>query len=264
MSCEGLRALIRQALPECRNGEMYRMVGPSVARTPYEVPQGATFTFDGGDGSRQTVTVPEKRIMVPDDAPFPIQAYGALYLAQDGPAYRWSKDSYSSFLIDPEPSTLSAFKVAVARVSPSTQVRVWGEDLDLLELARNQRGVVGFGVLIGFLVAVFAFGIAAIDNAVERRRDVAVLMVVGMRKRTIRSVQILQLLAALVTVLASAGITGYLAGNVALRLNDVNRSWYAGPVDAMAPFFVAAVAVAVGAGSFVAVRRLRSEDLKRE
>jgi ABC-type antimicrobial peptide transport system permease subunit len=141
---------------------------------------------------------------------------------------------------------------------------VWGEDLDLIELARNQRGVIGFGVLIGFLVSVFAFGVAAIDNAVDRRRDVAVLMVVGVRRRTIRAVQILQLSAALVTVLVSAGVTGYLAGNVALRINDVNRGWYAGPWRAMAPMLAVSAVVAIVAGSFVAIRRLRSEDLNRE
>ncbi|WP_175543768.1 FtsX-like permease family protein [Micromonospora pattaloongensis] len=264
MSCSGLRKLFRQAYPDCRDGRWYRMASRSIANTAYEVPAGAAFNYDRGDGTQQSVTVPAERLVVPDDSPFPVQAYGGLFYAHEGPAWAWTTDSYSSFLIDPDPAELSRFKVRVAALSPATQVRVWGEDLDLLELARNQRGVIGFGVLIGFLVAILAFGIATVDNAVERRRDVAVLLVVGMRKRLIRLTQIMQLLAALVVVLLVAAAAGYLAGNVALRLNDVNRPWYAGTLDAMMPLAGASVIVAVCAGSFVAVRRLRSEDLKRE
>ncbi|GII24095.1 FtsX-like permease family protein [Planosporangium mesophilum] len=264
MSCAGLRNLFRQPFPECRDGRWFRMASQAVANTPYEVAEGAQFDFDRGDGKPQSVTVPGQRIVVPDDSPFPVQAYGGLFYAHDGPAWSWTKDSYSGFLIDPDPRVLSDFKVRVAALSPATQVRVWGEDLDLLELARNQRGVIDFGVLVGFLVSILAFGIATVDNAVERRRDVAVLLVVGMRRRLIRLTQILQLLAALVVVLLVAAVAGYLAGNVALRLNDIGRGWYGGTVDAMVPFLGVSVLVALCAGSFVAVRRLASEDLKRE
>jgi hypothetical protein len=264
MSCPGLRNLFRQPFPECRDGRWFRMASQAIANTPYEVPEGARFDFDRGDGNHESVAVPGPRMVVPDDSPFPVQAYGGLFYAHDGPAWSWTKDSYSGFLIDPDPRKLSDFKVRVAALSPATQVRVWGEDLDLLELARNQRGVIDFGVLVGFLVSILAFGIATVDNAVERRRDVAVLLVVGMRRRLIRLTQILQLLAALVVVLLVAAMAGYLAGNVALRLNDIGRGWYGGTVDAMVPFFGVAVLVALCAGSFVAVRRLASEDLKRE
>jgi ABC-type lipoprotein release transport system permease subunit len=264
MSCSGLRNMFRQPYPECRDGRWYRMASQSIVDTPYEVPEGAKFEFDRGDGRHESVTVPGQRIVVPDDSPFPVQAYGGLFYAHDGPSWSWTKDSYSAFLIDPDPRALSEFKVRVAALSPATQVKVWGEDLDLLELARNQRGVIDFGVLVGFLVAILAFGVATVDNAVERRRDVAVLLVVGMRRRLIRLTQILQLLAALVVVLLVAAVAGYLAGNVALRLNDVSRAWYAGTLDAMVPFSGVAVLVAICAGSFVAVRKLASEDLKRE
>lgn len=264
MSCESLRDLVRRPLSECRAGELYRMTGASMVGTPYEIPPGTEFVFNRGDGSTQTVVVPRERIVVPDDVPFPIHAYGALYLAQDGPAYQWTRDSLTSFLVAPDPAKLSAFKTAVARISPSTQVRVWGEDLDLIELARNQKGVISFGVVMGLLIAILAFGVAAIDNTVERRRDAAVLMAMGMRKRTLRAVQITQLLTALTTVLVASVVAGYLAGNLALRFNDVNRGWYDGPLRVMVPFLAAAIVVALGAGSVVAVRRLRSEDLKRE
>lgn len=264
MSCAGLRNLLRQAYPDCRDGHWYRMASQSIVDTEFEVPPGTTFDYERGDGKQQRVAVPAERLIVPDDSPFPVQAYGGLFYAHSGPAWGWTTDSYSSFLIDPDPAELSRFKVQVAALSPATQVRVWGEDLDLLELARNQRGVIGFGVLVGFLVAILAFGVAAVDNAVERRRDAAVLMVVGMRKRTIRMTQTVQLLAALAVVLTVAAVVGHLAGNVALRLNDVTRPWYSGTLDAMVPFIGAAVVVAACAGSFIAVRRLRSEDLKRE
>lgn len=264
MPCADLRELLGRPFEKCRDGGLYRMEGDSLIGTPYELPVGATFPFDRGDGRKDTLAVPAERIAVPDDVPFPVQAFGGLYLAKAGPAFGWTKDSTSSFLVDGDPGTLSDFKTAVAELSPATQVRVWGEDLDLIELVRNQRGVIHFGVLTGFLIGALAFGIAAIDNAVERRRDVAVLLVVGMRRRTIRAVQIVQLLATLVTVLLAAGAAGFLAGNLAFRLNDVNRPWYAGPLSAMTPFSIASVLVAVAAGSFIAVRRLRSEDIKRE
>jgi hypothetical protein len=129
MSCASLRALLRLPVPECRDGELYRMTGTGLARTPYEITPGVEFSFDRGDGSKQTLTVPDKRVIVPDDAPFPIQAYGALYLAHDGPAYRWTPDSYSSFLIDPDPAELSASRSRSrpSRAAPrfACGVRIW-------------------------------------------------------------------------------------------------------------------------------------------
>ncbi|MEV4269394.1 FtsX-like permease family protein [Micromonospora aurantiaca (nom. illeg.)] len=264
INCSSLRQLVRMPLTECRSGETYRLTGTEMVGTAFEIPPGTEFDFARADGGKELVKVPEQRLVVPDDAPFPIQAFGALYIATDGPAFGWSKEVSSSFLVEPDPQKLTDFKTAVARIAPTMKVRVWGEDLDLMELVRNQRGVISFGVFVGFLVAIIAFGVAVIDHATERRRDVAVLMVVGMRKRTIRAIQITQLLAALVTVLTASAIASYLAGNLALRLNDVNRDWYAGPLDAMAPFLVSSLVVAVVTGSFVVVRRLRSEDLKRE
>jgi hypothetical protein len=264
LPCRTMRDIVRQPLPECREGGIYRLTPRQLVGTPYEVPGGSKFTFDQADGKTTTVSVPEQRLVIPDGTLFPVQAVGALYIAQDGPAYGWTKDTMSSFLIDADPHVLSVFKSQVATISPTTAVRVSGEDLDLLEFTRNQGGVINFGVLCGFLVALLAFGIAVIDNAVERRRDAAVLMVVGMRRRTIRATQITQLLAALGMILVTAAGIGYLAGNLAFRLNDVNRAWFAGPLESMLPFTAAAAVVALGAGSFVAVRRLRADDLKRE
>ncbi len=264
MPCAGLRELVGRELTGCRSGGLYRLVGDGLAGTAFEVPAGTTFRYARSGTATTEVTVPRERLLVPDDSPFPIAAYGALFLAKDGPAFGWTSDSTSSFLIDPDPTRLSAFKAAVASISPATRVQVWGEDLDLLEQSRNQRGVIGFGVVAGFFVAVLAFGVAAVDNAVERRRDVAALLVLGVRRRTVRAIQIWQLLAALLVVLAAAGAGGYLAGNLAFRLNDVHRDWFAGPLEAMVPCVVAAVVVAVAAGCFVSVRRLRAEDFARE
>jgi hypothetical protein len=264
MSCARLRDLVRRPIPGCRDGQLYRMETDGLAGSAFTLPPGAAFTFDRGDGTAATLAVPRETVLVPDDAPFPAAAFGALYLAKDGPAFAWSGSSATSFLVDPDPRALTAFKVAAAAVAPTLPLRVWGQDLDLLELSRNQRGIIGFGVLCGFLMSVLAFGVAAVDGAVERRRDVAVLMVLGMRRRTIRAVQVTQLLAALGIVLAAAGLAGFLAGNLAFRLNDVNRPWFAGPLSAMGPFVAASFLVAVVAGSLLAVRRLRSEDLKRE
>lgn len=265
MTCASLRQLYASSSGSCRDGGWYRLASEGIAGTDFEVPAGAEFEYRTADGGRlERVSVPKERIVVPDDSLFPVKAYGGLLYAHDGPAWQWGSDSSANFLVDPSPQVLGDFKLGVAAISPAARLRVWDENLDLMELARNQRGVVRFGVAMGFLVGLLAFGVSALDNAVACRRDVAVLMVVGMRRRLIRRTQMLQLTVALVVVLLLATATGLLAGNVALRINDVNRPWFTAGLSQM--LLLTGVSMLVGAvsGGVVVVRRLRSDDLKRE
>ncbi|MEE3920727.1 hypothetical protein V2I01_28325 [Micromonospora sp. BRA006-A] len=101
INCSSLRQLVRMPLTECRSGETYRLTGTEMVGTAFEIPPGTEFDFARADGGKELVKVPEQRLVVPDDAPFPIQAFGALYIATDGPAFGWSKEVSSSFLVGP-------------------------------------------------------------------------------------------------------------------------------------------------------------------
>jgi hypothetical protein len=117
---------------------------------------------------------------------------------------------------------------------------------------------------LAFALGIAAFLISAAGRAVERRREVTALVVVGTPKRTLRLVQWTQTLVPLALALAVAAGVGHLAGNALLRLQGRQVGWYTGTVAAAWPMVAVGLLAAVGVGSIVVGLRPRAEDLRRE
>jgi hypothetical protein len=262
--CADLRYVSGAVLADCVDGRVYRLLRPDMLRSDLDIPPGTPVPFRRADGTVEPIATPAEALVVPPDSLLADASGAALVHTAAEPRQGWNSDMLLTFLVPGDPEALAAFKAGVARISPSLPLYIPAENIELLETYRNQRGVLRAGVFVGFLLAVLATAIAAVDRAFERRREVVSLRVLGLRAAAVRRVQLLQLLVPLVLVLATGAVVGHLAGNAVLRLNDVHRPWHYGTFAVMAPLAVVAALVVLAAGSVLVGRRLRTEDLRRE
>ncbi|MDI1460417.1 hypothetical protein QEZ54_05505 [Catellatospora sp. KI3] len=264
VECAHLRAITQQPLSNCRDGSLYRLLPQHLVGTPYEIPAGKTISFGTESAGPFNLQTPQDALVIPQDNPFAVDTFGGLVLTGSQSPTGWNHDVRMHFLISGSPGKVEEFKAAAAAIAPSAPVKIYAENLQMLEAARNQRGVLDFGVMVGFVLAALAFAIAAVDRGMERRRSVTSLVVLGMRIQAIRVTQVVQVCVPVVVTLTLVMLIGHLGGNVALRLNDMQREWYSGTIGAMAPLLLVAFVTALVAAAMVVGRRLRPEDLRQE
>ncbi|WP_162907156.1 FtsX-like permease family protein [Allorhizocola rhizosphaerae] len=262
--CGDLKTLVTSDVGNCGDGRWYRLVQEGMLGSPFDIPAGLPVTFLDASGTKKEIPVPADVLVVPQGSLFANAASASLLYTGSEPVFGWTPDADVTFLVSGEKGELTKFKAAAAAISPNLRLNVPAENIVLLETYYHQRGVLSAGTFVGFLLGILAFAIAAVDRAVERRRDVASLRVLGIRVRGVRAVQLIQLLTPLGLVIGASGLVGHLAGNAVLRLNDVHRPWHMGTLDAMLPLVVVASVIVLGAASIVTGRSLRTEDLRRE
>jgi hypothetical protein len=258
--CATLRRTTHRALPGCHDGTSYRVQPPGPA--PLTLPAGLPVRYADADGARRTVVVPAPTIDLSAGEGLPRDR--AILVARRIAPTDITGESFLFFRLRPGIVPVDRFAARLAAVAPAATLSVFGLDLPNLEAYRVHRGAVGMGMLLAFMLGIAAFLISAVGRAVERRRDVTALVVVGAPTRTLRWVQWTQTLVPLALALALATVVGHLAGNALLRLQGGQVGWFTGTVDAAWPMVAVALLAAAAAGSIVVGLRPRAEELRRE
>lgn len=262
-NCAQVRMLTRQALPDCRDGKDYRFNDPSLRGTISEVPAGVPVKFRNEAGKEVSYTTPPDYLPVlnPDVTAL---GEGGVISTSPEPKFGWSRDLAITFVIPPSDADLERFKSAVQKVAPTADMHVKQLNLNALEAYRVHHGTVTFGILVGLGLCLLAFAVAAIDRMVERRREVVSLAVLGVKRPTIRVIQIVQLSVPLVGGMLLAALIGYLGGNAWLKINGRQFGWYNGTLTAMYPAIALSVLISLAVGVLVIGHRIRAGDIRRE
>lgn len=262
--CAQIRVLVKAALPTCRTGGQYRLVDAALVDTADEVPAGVTVKFEDETGAEVPYRTPEAVLTVDGLERSPLHVSSGVLVAADRPLFGWGRNVTMHFVVAEPESNVEKFKSAVLAVDPTAAVDVHARNLSAMEAYRAHRGTINTGVLVGFLLGAAAFLIAAVDRAIERRRDVVSLLVLGMPLRVVRVSQLFQVVLPLLAVLAMAVGVGHVAGNAWLQLNGRYQGWYDGTLLTMMPLAGIGIVAALGAGLIVVGRKIRAEDMRRE
>ncbi|MFI5529180.1 FtsX-like permease family protein [Kitasatospora sp. NPDC051853] len=260
--CRALRMMSNTPLPDCRDGELYRLRTHLGGYTAPLVSAGTVLPYLDAQGTTTAVEVPEQTLDVPNAGLLPT-GMALLDTRAVQPRMLTSNTIYF-FRLPSSIKGLDRFASALVKVAPAATMSVIDLDLDGLEAYHVHQGVVYSGIWVGFLLGIVAFLISAIGRSIERRRHVASLVVVGTPVRTLRAVQAWQLLAPLALALVLALGTGHLAANALLLLSGQQIGWYLGAVGFALPLVAVALAVAGAVSLFVSGLRPRPEDLRRE
>jgi hypothetical protein len=262
IECSDLAAVAVVSEGECSPETLYRGYHVDDHRVADLPPAGMVVDYQAEDGAIVEVEIPSPTLGLATVEPT-FRAEPVLLWTGSLPLHGWT-EARLDVLLPAGLDELQSFKTRVAQIQPLATVVGGDGDLVLLEMAQWQRGVLTFGVFLGFSLGIMSFLIAAIDRAVQRRRDVSLLVVLGMAPRQIRATQWLQLAAPLLVVLSCATVLAFLAGNAFILIDNLALPWYFGTMtDVVGLWAVAGVAIAV-LGAMLAGHRLRAEDLRRE
>lgn len=250
-------------LTGCADGRTYQLADTAYVGSVGLLPAGARAVVPGDTGEA-TYTVPKDAFVLPGLAASALPASGLLITSSAPPARGWGTHSTFLFAVPRGTGRLDALAGEVSLASPTAQVRVLFDNPEQLEAYRVHRGSVLVGLSVGLLLGAVAFGIAGLDRALERRRAVASLAVVGVSAWSLRRAQLVQLAVPLVVGLGSAAVVGLLAGQAYLEAGGQQRGVYLPMVATAVGCALAACLVGGVTAAFVPGFRLRAEELRRE
>lgn len=255
ISCGDLRTMSGSGLADCEDGRLYRSSGVG------GLPAGVPVKFLRSDGSVVELETPRLELRLPPNR-FS-GGFSLIYTSNETPL-GIGPDTRIFFELSPGIAELDRFAVALTRIAPAASLVAEDIDLNSLEVYRVHRGVLINGISLAFVLSLSAFMISLVARAVERRRDISTLVVVGARPALLRGIQMWQTIVPLALALLLSALVGHLAGNALLKLEGQQSGWYLGTLDAAWPLMTVGALTAIAASTIVFGLRPRAEELRRE
>ncbi|MFC8721262.1 ABC transporter permease [Kitasatospora sp. NPDC057198] len=217
----------------------------------------------GGGPDAVTVAVPSARASVTWPPDSPLYGTGLLLPPDTLPG---TAAATGTLTLATRASTATVQRVlgALAAAAPSAEPVLYGVDTDGLRKARLVDTLYTAGTALGVAVTVLAHLVAALDRALERRRNVTALTLIGVPRRTLRRAQVVQTVLFLGCGLLPAVAAGALAGRAYDAYGGLVHAWdwpaFARTLAACA----AVLAVAVLGALPLLVRRIDPALIRRD
>lgn len=152
----------------------------------------------------------------------------------------------------------------IGGIAPTAGVITPGLIVDAFQRVTIVKTLLTVGIVLGLVIGVAAYLVAATDRAVERRPQVTALTLLGARARTLRAVQVAQVVLPLVVGLVPAVLVGKMAETSYLVTGGGTVFWDGAGVPVLLACALGVVAVAaVGALPLVG-RRIDPELIRRD
>lgn len=261
---------LRRVVPKvdgCVDGRPMRLWDPAQVDNEDSRP-GARFPFRLRiDGHRHVmkVTVPREVLRYSDYQDLPVFNSGDVLLPPSAlPAGARPDSATLTLLSSSAPETVRAVLDGIGGVDPTANVTTPGIVVDSLQQITVVKTLLAVGMFLGLVIGVAAYLVAATDRAVERRPQVTALALLGARPRTLRAVQVTQVVMPLGVGLVLAVVAGKLAESSYLVTGGGAIFWDGAGVPLLLGCAVGVVAVAaVGALPLVG-RRIDPELIRRD
>ena len=262
-SCADLAEFTAKPVTGCIDGriEQLSLGSARVGLTP----QGQTVTFAMTSGAPRTFTVPAAVVQVQPGDTGASQLDGVALIippAQLGGSVavngQWAVASA------PDSGTVQRVLNALQAAFPAQQPSLVGVDLEGVRKSAVEAGLVALGLAVGGLIAVLAYVIAVADRAMERRQNVAVLTLLGVRRTVLRGSQVLEMGLPVLGGMAIALVVGLLSARAYQIVGNFGTTWSWGPTGIVAIACVVAAALALVAGLPLAGRRIDPSLIRRD
>ncbi|MFE3068881.1 FtsX-like permease family protein [Streptomyces sp. NPDC059247] len=230
----------------------------------YDPKAGERYPFALEHGRKAVFTVPNERI---DVRPWDLSVFSSGALLVPPALLPTDLDDSAGTLTlvsAADPATVRSVLDGIGAVAPTADVQPVGIVIDSLAQLAVIRSLLGVGMVLGLVIGVAAFVVSVADRAMERRGQVAALVLLGARARTLRVVQVVQVLLPLVVGLGGALVAGWLAESSYLITGGgaVHWDW-----DGLPPLLGCALGVLLAAAlaSLPMVRRhVDPEHIRRD
>ncbi|WP_347336096.1 ABC transporter permease [Streptomyces sp. Root264] len=267
-TCDQLRRMATE-FGNCVDGRPARLVIPGHTYDESSKP-GSRFPFrlQNAEGKRKfvMVKVPSRTIRYRDDMPGGTIGSGTVLIPPSSfPAgFRPEGMATLALLSRVAPDTVRSVLEGIAGVDPTIEVELDGVDAAALQQITVIKTLLAVGMILGLIIGVAAYLVAATDRAVERRPQVTALTLLGARPRTLQAVQVAQVVLPLTVGLVLAVVIGKMAESSYLVTGGGAIFWDG---DGLPLLLGAAVGVVVVAalGSLPLVgRRIDPELIRRD
>ncbi|MFE1296990.1 FtsX-like permease family protein [Streptomyces sp. NPDC058731] len=152
----------------------------------------------------------------------------------------------------------------IGGVDPTAEVTAAGINVESLEQLIIVKTLLGAGMVLGLIIGVAAYLVAAADRAVERRSQVTALALLGARPWTLRAVQVAQVVVPLAVGLVLAVVAGKAAESSYLVTGGGDIFWDGEGVPLLIACALGAVVVAALGSLPLVGRRIDPELIRRD
>ncbi|MFI6033163.1 FtsX-like permease family protein [Streptomyces sp. NPDC051315] len=267
-TCGQLRALVPD-LGRCLDGRPSLLVNSANAAMDEEVKPGAGFPFrlrnEEGQRRMMTVKVPRETVTFRDDTGLSRVQSGDVLLPPDlVPAGFRPEDANLTLVSNSAPEAFRTVMDGIGGVDPTVKVWTPGINVDALKQVTIVKTLLGAGMVLGLVIGVAAYLVAATDRAVERRPQVTALALIGARPRTLRAVQVAQVVVPLAAGLLLAVVFGKAAESSYLVTGGGAIFWDGDGVPLLLACAVGVVGLAAVGSLPLVGRRIDPELIRRD
>ncbi|MFF7351365.1 FtsX-like permease family protein [Streptomyces filipinensis] len=265
-TCGQLRGSVAK-VEGCVDGRPVRLQETGNGYPHDDVKPGAAFRFHfwkGGHRHVQRLKVPEDILRYRDWDD--IQAMDADVLLPPSflPAgYR--PDGATLVLVsDSKPATVRNVLDDIGGVDPTIAVDPYGINVTALQQIAVVKTLLAIGMVLGLIIGVAAYLVAATDRAMERKPQITALALLGARPGTLRAAQVAQVVVPLTVGLVLAVVTGKAAESSYLVTGGGAIFWDGKGVPLLLACALGAVAVAALGSLPLVGRRIDPELIRRD
>ncbi|MFE1949409.1 ABC transporter permease [Streptomyces sp. NPDC059524] len=152
----------------------------------------------------------------------------------------------------------------IGAVAPTVEIIPGVLNIDGIRQVALIKSLLGVGMVLGLIIGVAAYLVAAGDRAVERRGQVTALTLLGTRRRTLRAVQVAQVVMPLGIGLVLALVTGKLVESSYLVSGGGDVFWDGDGVPLLLASALGVVGIAALGSLPLVGRRIDPELIRRD
>ncbi|MCX5263374.1 FtsX-like permease family protein [Streptomyces sp. NBC_00199] len=267
-TCDQLHRMA-SVVESCVEGRSARIMIPGYSNNEFSK-AGRRFPFQlqNAEGKRRfvTVQVPARTIRYHDDTATQLASSGAVLIPPSAlPAgFRPQTRATLALISSSDPDTVRSVLEGIAGVDPTIEVELDGVDAAALQQITVIKTLLAVGMILGLIIGVAAYLVAATDRAVERRPQVTALTLLGARPRTLQAVQVAQVVLPLTVGLVLAVVIGKMAESSYLVTGGGAVFWDGDGVPLLLGAAVGVVVVAALGSLPLVGRRIDPELIRRD
>ncbi|MDR6973735.1 ABC-type lipoprotein release transport system permease subunit [Streptomyces sp. 3330] len=266
-TCSQLRGMVPD-IGRCVDGRPFRAVNPQETYDEDSKP-GASFPFhlrnESGAKHVMMVQVPKQQVIFGDESGLSTLSSGDVVLPPSFLPEGFRPEGASLTLTSSSaPQTVRAVLDNLGGVDPTASVMTPGLVVDALEQITVVKTILAMGMVLGLVIGVAAYLVAATDRAVERRPQVTALSLLGARPRTLRAMQVAQVVLPLAVGLVLAVVTGKAAESSYLVTGGGEVFWDGAGVPLLLACALGVVVLAAVGSLPLIGRRIDPELIRRD
>ncbi|MGW1269288.1 FtsX-like permease family protein [Streptomyces sp. NPDC002491] len=267
-TCDQLRGMA-SVVENCVEGRSARLMISDHSDNEFsKVGSRFPFHLQNAEGKRRfvTVQVPSRTIQYHDDTATQLAGSGSVLIPPSAfpEGFRPQTRATLALISSSDHDTVRSVLEGIAGVDPTIEVELDGVDVAALQQIAVIKTLLAVGMILGLIIGVAAYLVAATDRAVERRPQVTALTLLGARPRTLQAVQVAQVVLPLTVGLVLAVVIGKMAESSYLVTGGGEIFWDGDGVPLLLAAAVGVVVVAALGSLPLVGRRIDPELIRRD